>query len=45
MREQTSRRIELKNMKLKTGKDLLYYLYNHQMKADSGLVGLLAAAA
>jgi BTB/POZ domain len=44
MKEQASGRIELKNMKLKTGQDLLYYLYNQRMKPDSDLTGLLAAA-
>jgi hypothetical protein len=44
MRERTSGRIELKNLKLKTGQDLLYYLYNQQLKEESDLVGLLAAA-
>jgi hypothetical protein len=28
MSEQISGRIELKHLKLKTGQDLLYYLYN-----------------
>jgi hypothetical protein len=44
MRERTSGRLELKNLKLKTGQDLLYYLYNQQLKEESDLVGLLAAA-
>jgi BTB/POZ domain len=33
MKEQASGRIELQNMKLKTGRDLLYYLYNQRLKA------------
>jgi hypothetical protein len=44
MKEQATGQIELKNMKLKTGQDLLYYLYNQRLKEDSDLVGLLAAA-
>jgi hypothetical protein len=44
MKEQATGRIELKNMKLKTGHDLLYYLYNQRLKENSDLVGLLATA-
>jgi hypothetical protein len=44
MKEKASRRIELTNIKLQTGKDLLYYLYNQRMKQDSDVMGLLAVA-
>jgi BTB/POZ domain len=44
MKEQASGRIELKSMKLKTGRDLLYYLYNRQLREDANVVGLLGLA-
>jgi hypothetical protein len=45
MREKATGRIELKNMTLKTGQGLLYYLYNNQLKEDTNLMELLAVAA
>ena len=44
MKERNSGRIELKDIKLATGRDLLYYLYNGRMKEGSDLLGLLALA-
>ena len=44
MREKATSRIELKNMTLKTGKDLLYYLYNNQLPEDADLKDLLPVA-
>ena len=47
MKERKSSRIELKNVKLATGRELLYYLYNGRMKEgqeESDLMGLLALA-
>jgi hypothetical protein len=44
MSERTSGRIELRNTKLKTGQDLLYYLYNRQLRDGSDMAGLLALA-
>jgi BTB/POZ domain len=44
MRERTSGRIELRNTKLHTGQDLLFYLYNGQIREESDLVGLLGLA-
>ena len=47
MKERKSSRIELKNVKLATGRKLLYYLYNGRMKEgqeESDLLGLIALA-
>jgi hypothetical protein len=44
MRERTSGRIELKNTRLNTGHDLLYYIYNRRLRDGSDLVRLLALA-
>jgi BTB/POZ domain len=44
MREQATGRIELKNITLKTGQDLLYYLYNNQLPDDANLMDLLPVA-
>ena len=47
MKERKSSRIELKNVKLATGRELLYYLYNGRMKErqeESDLLGLIALA-
>jgi hypothetical protein len=42
MKERSSSCIELKYMKLTTGKDLLFYLYNRQLREDADAMGLLA---
>jgi BTB/POZ domain len=34
----------MKNIELKTGQDLLHYLYNHQMREGANLMGLLGVA-
>jgi BTB/POZ domain len=44
MREQATGRIELKNITLKTGQDLLYYLYNGRLPEDASLMDLLPVA-
>ena len=45
MKERNSGRIELKQIKLATGRELLYYLYNGWLKEEgSDLLGLLALA-
>ena len=47
MKERKSSRIELKNVKLATGRELLYYLYNGRMKEgqeETDLLGLIALA-
>ena len=45
MKERNSGRIELKQIKLATGRELLYYLYNGLLKEEgSDLLGLLALA-
>jgi BTB/POZ domain len=44
MKERASAQIELKQVKLKTGQDLLFYLYNRQLREGSDLVGLLGLA-
>jgi cbb3-type cytochrome oxidase cytochrome c subunit len=44
MRERASGRIRLKDMKLKTGKDLLFYLYNRKLRDEADVMGLLAFA-
>jgi BTB/POZ domain len=44
MREQATGRIELKNITLKTGQDLLYYLYNNRLPDDANLMDLLPVA-
>jgi hypothetical protein len=44
MREKATGRIEMKNMTLKTGQDLLYYLYNNQLPEDADLQDLLPVA-
>jgi aconitase B len=41
----TSGRIEMKKTSLKTGQDLVHYIYNRQLRNGSDLVGLLALAA
>ena len=41
MQERHSSPIELKNLKLKTGQDLLHYMYNGWLKKGSDVVGLL----
>ncbi len=37
-------RIVLPDVEMKTGRDLLFFLYNGKMKPDSDLVGLLSLA-
>jgi hypothetical protein len=44
MREKATGRIELKNMTLKTGQSLLYYLYNNQLPETADLKDLLPVA-
>jgi hypothetical protein len=44
MKERSSGVIQLKQVKLKTGQDLLYYLYNRQLREGADAVGLLAVA-
>jgi BTB/POZ domain len=44
MHEQATGRIKLNNITLKTGQDLLYYLYNGQLPKDASLMELLPVA-
>jgi hypothetical protein len=44
MKERASGRIDLNHMKRKTGLDLLYYLYNQELRDGSDLAGLLGVA-
>jgi hypothetical protein len=44
MKECASGVIDLKHIKLKTGKDLIYYLYNRQLREGADVLGLLGLA-
>jgi BTB/POZ domain len=44
MKERATGQIELNHIKLKTGQDLLFYLYNHQLREDADCMGLLEVA-
>jgi hypothetical protein len=44
MRERSSGQILLKDVKLMTGRDLLFYLYNRRLREDADLEGLLGLA-
>jgi BTB/POZ domain len=44
MQERANGRISLKNNNVKTGQDLLFYLYNHQLRKDADFMGLLEIA-
>ena len=44
MKERNCGRIELTNLLVQTGRDLLYYLYNGRMKDGSDIIGLLEVA-
>lgn len=44
MLERKTGRIELLDVELKTGSDLLFYLYNGRMKPESDVMGLVALA-
>jgi hypothetical protein len=41
MQERASGRIELKDMTLRTGKELVHYLYNRHLRSDADHVALL----